>query len=536
MTLLNKFIIFAILIISEKERRKGNFRGFKCKFSMKKTLIALLLVFQLPCAVLHAEKQKKMSAKDYIETYKSLAVEAMQEYGIPASIKLAQALIESDNGNSPLALKANNHFGIKCKTTWSGDKMLHDDDEKDECFRSYQSAYDSYRDHSDFLADSPRYRFLFDLDPNDYKGWARGLSHAGYATNPDYANMLIKAIEQNGLYKIDREITANTPSLGKSNSGKSISTDRTTSVTAPVTASVRNTVPADTVSAQTSAPQEKLPDGVIKIESRPGTVQKTVSTGPIIIPGPKVIGSTRAPQRPGRATQAKSTVVVPPRQSKSSGMVPPLIASTDNAYSDDASKSALDIDDIYAYNPDDFEPAKPAEEFSVPAEETYQRKHIDMPPAPEAARPSGTSDMAYGAPVNSPAGYYDGPKFDPAGMPASGSKGGILIYRNNNIPCIIAAPGQTLQLIASALKVKPSTLLAYNELDNEPAGITPGSIVYIAPKTSSVRNGYKTHYVVKGETLHYVAQKYGIHVAKLAKVNGMDLNYQIKPGQKLRLQ
>ena len=295
---------------------------------MRKTLIALLLVFQLPCVALCAEKHKKMSAKEYIETYKSLAVEAMQEYGIPASIKLAQALIESDNGNSPLALKANNHFGIKCKTSWSGDKMLHDDDAKDECFRSYRSAYDSYRDHSDFLADSPRYRFLFDLDPTDYKGWARGLSHAGYATNPEYANMLIKAIEQNGLYKMDKEITANTPSAGKNSGGKiSARTDRPATSPSPV----KQTAATDTEPEPVQATaQEQLPDGVIKVESRPGTVQRTVSTGPIIIPGPKVIGSTRAPQRPGRATQAKSTVVNPPKQSKpSSGMVPPLIASVE---------------------------------------------------------------------------------------------------------------------------------------------------------------------------------------------------------------
>ncbi len=228
-------------------------------------------------------------------------------------------------------------------------------------------------------------------------------------------------------------------------------------------------------------------------------------------------------------------MVNPPKQSKpSSGMVPPLIASVDNNKNEELPKIDLGTEsneDLYAYNPEDFEPAQPVEEAEV-----RPRKHIDMPPAPEAARPSGTSDIVYGAPVGAPAGFYDGPKFDPAGMAASGSKGGILIYRNNNIPCTIAAPGQTLQSIASALKMKPATLLAYNELNGEPVGITPGSIVYIAPKSGSVRNGYKTHYVVKGETLHYVAQKYGIHVAKLAKANGMDLNYQIKPGQKLRLQ
>lgn len=497
---------------------------------MKKTLIALLLVFQLPCVALCAEKQKKISAKEYIETYKSLAVEAMQEYGIPASIKLAQALIESDNGNSPLALKANNHFGIKCKTTWSGDKMLHDDDEKDECFRSYRSAYDSYRDHSDFLADSPRYRFLFDLDPTDYKGWARGLSHAGYATNPDYANMLIKAIEQNGLYKIDKEITANTPSVGKNSTGKS-SARNDNKTTAPATAPaapVKQTAATDPAPTQTATPKEELPEGVLKVESRPGVAQRTVSAGPIVIPGPKVIGSTRSPQRSTRTTQTRNTVTTPAATPSAPVKVPAPVVAPEKRSGNH--KNEKKNDDLYAYNPEDFEPAKPAEETPRP------RKHIDMPPAPEAARPSGTSEIVYGAPVNSPAGFYDGPKFDPAGMPASGSKGGILVYRNNNIPCTIAAPGQTIQSIASALKIKPATLLAYNELNGEPAGITPGSIVYIAPKSNSVRNGYKTHYVVKGETLHYVAQKYGIYVAKLAKVNGMDLNYQIKPGQKLRLQ
>ncbi len=503
---------------------------------MRKTLIALLLALQLPCVALCAEKEKhkKMSAKEYIETYRSLAVEAMQEYGIPASIKLAQALIESDNGNSPLALKANNHFGIKCKTSWSGDKMLHDDDEKDECFRSYRSAYDSYRDHSDFLADSPRYRFLFDLDPADYKGWARGLSHAGYATNPDYANMLIKAIEQNGLYKIDKEITANTPSIADKKSSRKDTSGKTASASSPTLqpATPPSTTPKETAKPVVDTPpaQDPLPEGVLKVESRPGTVQRTASAGPIIIPGPKVVGTPRAPQRSGRTAQAAKNTEAKPVKSTATPAVVPAPVVADGKKKEKPAVNSTKDDDAYAYNPEDFEPAKPQEEY-VP-----QRKHIDMPPAPEAARPSGTSDIVYGAPVGAPAGFYDGPKFDPAGMPASGSKGGILIYRNNNIPCTIAAPGQTIQSIASALKVKPATLLAYNELNGEPAGITTGSIVYIAPKSSSVRNGYKTHYVVKGETLHYVAQKYGIHVAKLAKVNGMDLNYQIKPGQKLRLQ
>ena len=131
----------------------------------------------------------------------------MKQFGVPASITLAQAMLESDNGNSTLAVKANNHFGIKCHKDWTGATIYHDDDRKGECFRKYKNPEQSFNDHSLFLRGGKRYAFLFDLTPTDYKAWAHGLKKAGYATNPKYAELLIKIIEDNEFYRFDQGIT-----------------------------------------------------------------------------------------------------------------------------------------------------------------------------------------------------------------------------------------------------------------------------------------------------------------------------------------
>jgi LysM repeat protein len=136
---------------------------------------------------------------DYINTWKELSMSEMQRTGVPASITLAQGIHESMAGKSELAQKSNNHFGIKCKSDWTGDKVYHDDDRRAECFRSYPSPESSYIDHSDFLRNSARYGFLFQLDPTDYKDWAYGLKKAGYATNVRYPQILIKLIEDYNL-------------------------------------------------------------------------------------------------------------------------------------------------------------------------------------------------------------------------------------------------------------------------------------------------------------------------------------------------
>lgn len=149
-------------------------------------------------------QDKSKVVLDYIEQYKDIAMREMQEYKIPASITLAQGLLESGNGKSELARKSNNHFGIKCHKDWNGKRTYHDDDEKGECFRVYDSPEQSYRDHSKFLAERQRYAFLFDLKITDYKAWAKGLKQAGYATLPVYANVLIKLIEDYNLTEYDQ--------------------------------------------------------------------------------------------------------------------------------------------------------------------------------------------------------------------------------------------------------------------------------------------------------------------------------------------
>jgi hypothetical protein len=136
--------------------------------------------------------------------YKDIAVGEMKRTGIPASITLAQAIVESDYGRSRLAREGNNHFGIKCHNGWTGQTIRHTDNSRNECFRKYPRAEESFFDHSDFLRSTSRYAFLFNINATDYKSWAQGLKKAGYATNPDYANMIIRTIEQNGLYSYDQ--------------------------------------------------------------------------------------------------------------------------------------------------------------------------------------------------------------------------------------------------------------------------------------------------------------------------------------------
>ena len=164
---------------------------------------------------------------NYISQYKDLAISEMNRSGIPASITLAQGIVESDYGRSRLAVEANNHFGIKCHNNWSGRTIRHDDDARNECFRKYRHAEESYRDHTDFLVNGSRYARLFELSQTDYVGWARGLKEAGYATNPDYANMLIRKIEELGLHQYD---LATTNRAGNRGSSGKIASDNTATV------------------------------------------------------------------------------------------------------------------------------------------------------------------------------------------------------------------------------------------------------------------------------------------------------------------
>ena len=174
----------------------------KLNEAMKKQIF--FLFFIIGCLTLQAQKRNKQY-ENYIRQYRDLAVEEMKRYRIPASITLAQGLLESGAGQSTLARKSNNHFGIKCGSDWRGKTVRHNDDARGECFRAYKHPKQSYEDHSKFLAGRPRYASLFKLKITDYKGWARGLKKAGYATDPRYAQRLIDIIELYDLDKYDKK-------------------------------------------------------------------------------------------------------------------------------------------------------------------------------------------------------------------------------------------------------------------------------------------------------------------------------------------
>ena len=169
---------------------------------MKLTIRIFCLLFFIATLAEAATQRKIPSYEKYIKTYSALAIEQQKKYKIPASITLAQGLLESGAGQSDLARRSNNHFGIKCHSDWRGGRVYHDDDLRGECFRKYKRVEDSYEDHSKFLKRS-RYDRLFQLKITDYKGWARGLQKCGYATDRAYANKLIKLIEDYELYRYD---------------------------------------------------------------------------------------------------------------------------------------------------------------------------------------------------------------------------------------------------------------------------------------------------------------------------------------------
>ena len=165
---------------------------------MKKLILIAVVVLITPNLF-----AQKISPEEYITTYRDVAIAEMKRSGIPASVTLAQGILETECGNSDLVKRSNNHFGIKCKSTWTGESVRHTDDAPNECFRKYNNPEDSYKDHSDYLKTSPRYAELFQLDPSDYKGWAYGLKRAGYATNPKYPQIVISNIEKYNLQQYD---------------------------------------------------------------------------------------------------------------------------------------------------------------------------------------------------------------------------------------------------------------------------------------------------------------------------------------------
>lgn len=217
---------------------------------MQKIFFSILLFLNFQLSVVASTNERALLAENYIQNFKDDAIKEMMIYTIPASITLAQGMLESSFGTSDLAKFANNHFGIKCHKEWEGPVFIKDDDQKDECFRKYESVLDSYTDHSIFLKSRSRYSSLFELNHTDYKGWAKGLKAAGYATDPRYEKQLLELIEAYKLYKYD--IVEKTDRISQNNTIKQ--TEKKQNTISSKKSSKKETITA----------REILRDGIVK--------------------------------------------------------------------------------------------------------------------------------------------------------------------------------------------------------------------------------------------------------------------------------
>jgi len=241
---------------------------------MKKIILLITLLGTVMLTAFAQTSSVKERTEAYINNYKDLAIQEMIRTGVPASIKLAQGILESQFGESPLAKNANNHFGIKCKTEWTGEKIYQDDDAKGECFRVYKSPEESYRDHSDFLKTRPHYSFLFKLEPTDITGWAYGLKRAGYATNKTYPERLLRVIEDYQLNQYTVQGIAmmenkNTPIIAPVQNVTNTYTanDQPPALTIKNEAAIKNDAPKiTTVKEEIAAPQTEVQTADTNVE------------------------------------------------------------------------------------------------------------------------------------------------------------------------------------------------------------------------------------------------------------------------------
>lgn len=226
------------------------------------------------CWLLLTAHAQQMTIEAYVQTYKTYAIEEMIRSGVPASITLAQGILETEHGTSRLATKANNHFGIKCKENWTGPTIRHDDDAPGECFRVYDNALESYKDHSDFLRTRKHYAFLFQLDPLDYKAWAHGLKKAGYATNPKYPEILIRYIETYRLQDYSLIAMGKKPQQESLVSGSDNEIKHKASNTAAQN-STSNLQQKEVIQASKPVQKKQYPDGIFEINRTKVVYAKT---------------------------------------------------------------------------------------------------------------------------------------------------------------------------------------------------------------------------------------------------------------------
>ena len=426
----------------------------------------------------------------YIDTYKELAINKMYEYKIPASITIAQGIFESACGKSHLAVDGNNHFGIKCHKEWTGDTILIDDDELQECFRKYERVEESYDDHSQFLKTRQRYANLFTLDVMDYPGWARGLKAAGYATNPQYADRLISIIERFHIayldtiyqYRLQNGYFEHYPDVHPEEMGSF--------------SYVQYYAQPDTNGLQ---PVEKP---AMRIPSNPDLHPATITRHPHHSTSSKTHkkiihqkATAKDPSSSNKPTPSQSTITTPePKHAHQ-----PSNSSTSQNTQPTAPQTATPTT-----------PASPPTSAPTPT------------PAPT---PTSTP-----TPSN-PTTVFTAKKgdFTPyVGYPFTERE----VYVNNNTLFILAEEGDTYAKIARDVQLPEKKIKKFNDLTGAAKPI-PGEVVYIEKKAKSGEQ--PTYTVQDSETLRYIAQKTGIRLQKLCDFNGGSPDTPLKKGRIIKL-
>ncbi|MCR5115221.1 MAG: glucosaminidase domain-containing protein [Bacteroidales bacterium] len=420
----------------------------------------------------------------YIDTYKELAINKMYEYKIPASITIAQGIFESACGMSHLAKDGNNHFGIKCHKDWTGDTILIDDDELQECFRKYEKVEDSYTDHSEFLSKRPRYADLFKLDVMDYPGWARGLKAAGYATNPQYADRLISLIERFHLADLDT-IYQQRLQNGYFDRYPNLSVDDLADISfvakygQPGTPTPPAVAPTPQPKPQPTVREEPRSDGAITVT--PARPQR------------------HKPLRPGKKTQAN------PNHRPASGNNPPASQATKPQHQQ--------------------KPQPQAQPQAQPQPQPQTQPQKPQPQDQPATEVQSATELPTQLTVFS---ARDGEYPVVPDYPFTERT----VYKNNNVFFVIAKGGDTYSKIAADVQIKVKKLRKFN--DEKGAGkLKVGQVVYIERKRNvGIGHDYK---VQNTESMLYIAQKNAMKIKKLCDLNGLPENAQLKKGRVLKL-
>lgn len=432
------------------------------------SIFSILLIFN------SVQAQNDENIHRYIEQFRDIAISEMHRTGIPASITLAQGIIESNSGRSRLATKGNNHFGIKCHKGWTGGVMYHDDDAKGECFRTYSSAHESYIDHSEFLTGRSRYNDLFSLNRDDFEGWAHGLKKAGYATNPQYAFILIKKVKEYYLYIYDKpnwqeklEIVALNRQLSQGD--------------------YSNVPVASSMSPVSSGGYSTLNDGEVVVRTYvPGAQNQNVV---------EQHNSNDAIRSPEVVREENYTMVQPP------------VVVEDKVGDSYYGSSYVEI-------PKE-EPAVVYEAPSNPPATTYSTPSIaeaETKPEPPIAESKTQISKPDRLPIK-PASY--------------------LTYYNRR-KVIIYNYGVTVSEIANEYNVAPKRIVRYNEIEYDEY-IPANTKIFLQPKRSKAPFGTKYHKVSDGEDMASIAQLYGIKQKKLYRKNRMYNNQQASVGEILHL-